>query len=190
MPKKRRTKTERPKGSNAKYLKWQTKEKLALLTGWARKGLSNDDIAKNVGVARSTLQEWKRNHKDIADALNTGAREADAVIENALFVRAQGHMEKLKRPYKLREKTFDVNGKLISEREHIEYSEYEEYIPPDTTAQILWLKNRLPDVWRDKINTELGGKVEHIDHIPEEDKELLKRTVERLESYRTASDAE
>ncbi len=30
---------------------------------------------------------------------------------------------------------------------------------PDTTAQIFWLKNRRPDVWRDKQEIEHGGKI-------------------------------
>ncbi len=32
-------------------------------------------------------------------------------------------------------------------------------VAPDTTAQIFWLKNRKPDIWRDKQNVELSGEV-------------------------------
>lgn len=36
------------------------------------------------------------------------------------------------------------------ETETIEYAEEEVYIPPNSVAQIFWLKNRRPDKWRDK----------------------------------------
>jgi hypothetical protein len=42
-------------------------------------------------------------------------------------------------------------GKKYAEEEYIEYVEEEVYIPPDTAADIFWLKNRCPDKWRDKI---------------------------------------
>ena len=88
------------------------------------------------------------------------------------------------RPQKLREKHYSVDGKLIGESEHVEMVDFQEYVPPNVTATIFWLKNRLPDLWRDKTIAELGGKVEHIDRLPEEDKKLMQRVVERLESYR------
>ena len=34
------------------------------------------------------------------------------------------------------------------------------HIPPDTTAQIFWLKNRRPDRWRDKQQIEHSGTLE------------------------------
>ena len=33
------------------------------------------------------------------------------------------------------------------------------HIPADTTAQIFWLKNRRPDLWRDKQNIEHSGQI-------------------------------
>ena len=34
------------------------------------------------------------------------------------------------------------------------------HVPPDTTAQIFWLKNRRPDRWRDKQQLEHSGSVD------------------------------
>ena len=41
------------------------------------------------------------------------------------------------------------------------------HIPPDTTAQIFWLKNRRPDRWRDKPEpaSDDGGGVQIIDDL-------------------------
>ncbi len=164
--------------ARGKYDAWRTEGRLALLTNWARKGLTDEDIAKNIGVSRSTLAEWKNRFPDISDALNTGAREADAIVENALFKKAIGF--KVTEKYK----TLKPDGTIKDERE------IEKWIPGDTTAMIFWLKNRLPDLWRDKLNADLSGKVEHIDRIPDEDRALMEKVVERLESYRTESVSE
>lgn len=160
--------------ARGKYLAWLKPDKLALLTNWARKGLVDEDIAKNIGISRSTLYEWKNRCPDISDALNTGAREADAVVENALYKRATG--------FRYKEVITETDAKGETR-----IREIEKEVPPDTTAQIFWLKNRMPDLWRDKVQTELGGKVEHIDRMPDEDKALMQKVVERLESYRSES---
>lgn len=177
-------KKQKRRGCREKHAAWHSEEKLALLTDWARRGLTDEEIAKSIGISRSTLSEWKKNYPDISDALNTGAREADAAVENSLFEQTLGKIVTLKRPQKLREKHYSVDGKLIGESEHVEMVDFQEYVPPNVTATIFWLKNRLPDLWRDKTIAELGGKVEHIDRLPEEDKKLMQRVVERLESYR------
>ncbi len=53
-------------------------------------------------------------------------------------------------------------GKRVSEKEHIEYADEEIYIPPDTTAQIFWLKNRKPEEWRDKKDVAVEGNMNSI----------------------------
>lgn len=161
--------------AKGKYEAWRTEERLMLLMNWARRGLTDEDIAKNIGISRSTLSEWKNRFPDISDALNTGAREADAVVENALFKKAVGYTVKEKYT------TYKPDGTVKDERE------IERVIPGDTTAMIFWLKNRMPDLWRDKLNADLSGRVEHIDRIPDEDRALMEKVVERLESYRTES---
>jgi hypothetical protein len=34
---------------------------------------------------------------------------------------------------------------------------FEQHYPPDTVACIFWLKNRRPDLWRDKVGLEHTG---------------------------------
>lgn len=51
----------------AKYEKWLEPENLLKLEGWARDGLTEKQIASNMGIARSTLIEWKNKFSDISD---------------------------------------------------------------------------------------------------------------------------
>lgn len=38
-----------------KYEQWLTPEGLLKLEGWAREGLTNEQIARNMGISRKTL---------------------------------------------------------------------------------------------------------------------------------------
>lgn len=135
--------------AKGKYQKWLEPEGLILLEGWARDGLTDEQIAKNMGITRKTLAEWKCKYSDIGDTLKKGKEVVDTEVENALLQKALGMTKTVQKPIKLKEVKYD-NGKRVSEKERIEYAEEEVFIPPDTTAQIFWLKNRRPDKWRDK----------------------------------------
>lgn len=69
----------------AKYERWKTKEGKILLEGWARDGLTDEQIAKNMGISTSTLYAWKLNHSEISEALKRGKEVADYEVENALY---------------------------------------------------------------------------------------------------------
>ena len=62
-----------------------TPENILRVQGWARDGLTLDDIAKNLDIAKSTLCKWKDEEKELSDALKMGRDVADRVIENALY---------------------------------------------------------------------------------------------------------
>lgn len=52
--------------ARAKYQEWiDDPDKRTLLSGWARKGLSDQQIAKNIGISRSTLNEWRKNIRSL-----------------------------------------------------------------------------------------------------------------------------
>jgi len=142
----------------AKYEYWLTTEGLILIEAWARDGLTDEQVAKNIGVNRDTLYTWKKKYPDISDALKRGKEVVDIEVENALFKKATGFTRTIKKAIKVKEVLYEA-GKRKSEKEHIEFADEEIYIPPDTTAQIFWLKNRKPDTWRDKQNVELSGEI-------------------------------
>lgn len=75
--------------SRGKYEYWLSEDGLTLLEGWARDGLTDDQIAHNLGVSRSTLAEWKKRFPDLSDALKKGKDVVDYEVENALLERAK-----------------------------------------------------------------------------------------------------
>lgn len=64
---------------------WLTSEGLTLLAGWAREGLSDEQIANNCKISRSTLNEWKKKYPDISDTLKKNKDIVDYEVENALL---------------------------------------------------------------------------------------------------------
>lgn len=127
---------------------WLTPEGLTLIEGWARDGLTEDQIAHNMGIVRSTLSEWKLKFKDISDALKKGKEVVDREVENALLKRALGYDYTEQRI----EKSDKDGTKIVQILKHV---------PGDTTAQIFWLKNRKPDVWRDRREKDSGNEDEN-----------------------------
>lgn len=132
---------------------WLQPEKLLLLEAWARDGLFDDQIAKNMGVSEGTLYNYKRKYPEIANAFKKGKEVVDIEVENALFKKALGYNVVVQKAFKLKDIIYE-NGKKVSETERIEYAEEEVHVPADTTAQIFWLKNRKRKDWRDKVEYE------------------------------------
>ena len=126
-----------------KYQKWIEPDGLKLLTAWARDGLTEDQIARKCGISRSTLSAWKVSYPDISCALKKGKEVVDIEVENALLKRAMGY------DYTESWEEIQPDGTL---RARI----MRKRMPADTTAQIFWLKNRRPEVWREKQVVEVS----------------------------------
>ncbi len=137
--------------ANPKYERWLTEEGLVQIEGWARDGLTEEQIASKMGVSRATLNNWKKNFLDILDTLKKGKEYADRTVERSLYERAIGYTTCVKKPIKVREIKYNRSGKRV-ETEKVIYAEEEIHIPGDVTAQIFWLKNRKPEQWREKAD--------------------------------------
>lgn len=99
-------------------------------------GATDKDIAEFFGVTTTTINTWKEVHPKFLASLKAGKIEADKLVLNSLFKRAQGYQTTEVK------KTTDEYGK-------VRIVETTKFVPPDTTAGIFWLKNRDPDAWRD-----------------------------------------
>lgn len=71
--------------ARGKYEYWLTEDGLTLLEGWARDGLTDEDLANKMGIVPSTLYEWKKKYSEISEALKKGKDIVDIQVENALL---------------------------------------------------------------------------------------------------------
>lgn len=122
------------------------------ITGLARRGCTMEEIAVELGVAPSTVKKWVAENPDLKEALTRGRILADVQVEDSLFRRATG--------YKFTKRKTVKEGEKIIKTETTE-----EEVLPDTTACIFWLKNRAPDLWRDKQDVAIsdGGWVKALE---------------------------
>lgn len=135
--------------AKGKYEYWLTPEGLTKLRGWAREGLVDQQIAHNMGITRETLNVWKNKFSDISDTIKKGKEVVDYEVENALYQKAVGITKTIKKPMKVKQVDYE-DGKRVREVENVVMVDEEIYVPPDTTAQIFWLKNRKADKWKDR----------------------------------------
>lgn len=109
----------------------------------ARRGCSNVEIAEAFEISPRTFQYWCKKHPELLQALKASKSQADAEIADSLYLKAIG---KAKRTTVHKRTRQDKDGKVIETI--VEKSE--ETPLPDTTAMIFWLKNRQPELWRDR----------------------------------------
>jgi transposase-like protein len=131
----------------------EVKDKLTLVQAWARDGLTNDQIAHNLGITEKTLYEWQNKYSEFSEALKRGKEVIDIEVENALLKRALG--------YRYEEITYEAVEIGENRTPATKIKTVVKEIQPDTTAQIFWLKNRRPDAWRDKQNVEHSGGIDN-----------------------------
>lgn len=126
--------------------------KLVVIEGWARNGLTIEQIAKNLGISKVTFYKYISEHTELSERLKKGKEVVDIEVENALLKRALGY------------KVDEITKELITDEE-TGISELKvtkvvtKEVAPDTTAQIFWLKNRKPEEWRDKKEVKHDGNI-------------------------------
>ena len=92
----------------------------------AGQGLSKKEIARCIGIGRSTLYAKQKEDQDFMDALKRGKAKGLETVTNHLMMNAILP-------------TATAPGGNV-------------------TAQIFYLKNRSPERWQDRRNTEVTGK--------------------------------
>lgn len=74
--------------AKGQYKKWLENDNLILLQGWKRNGLTDEQIAKNIGISARTLERWKKQYSQICRALKVGREQANFAVEGKLLQKA------------------------------------------------------------------------------------------------------
>ena len=128
-------------------------DKLDSIQGWARDGLTLQEIADNLGIALSTLCNYKNQYPELNEALKKGVDESLYTVENALFKAACG--------YYYTEEEMTKNGNIV---------ELTKYAKPNITACIFYLKNKAPNgKWKDRQEHEIDANVAQVIFSGEDD---------------------
>jgi hypothetical protein len=99
----------------------------------ASMGLIDEEISIILKISPRTLNYWKKKSEAFRLALKRGKLIADFKMTQSLYKKGLGYeVPDLK------------TRKMIK-------------VPGETTAMIFWLKNRRPDLWRDKQDVDAPG---------------------------------
>lgn len=152
--KKAEQKKKRRIGRTPKYEQWLEPDNLIKLEGWARNGLTDEQIANNIGINVSTLYAWKVKYKDFSEAIKRGKEVIDIMVENALLKSAMGY----KYDEVVKERIYNPD---TGESEIVEVKRTTKDVAPNSTSLIFWLKNRRPADWRDTKNIDAAVEVKN-----------------------------
>jgi len=109
-------------------------------------GATNPELAKFFEVAERTIKNWRKEYESFDEAIKKGKAIADGNVAASLYRRAIGYEHNAVKII-----TVAVGGGQGSAVKEVPYVER---FPPDTVACIFWLKNRAPELWRDRSPTD------------------------------------
>lgn len=114
-----------------------------LAYNYALLGATDNQLADFLSVDEATIHRWKQRHPQFCESLKAGKVVADGRVAKSLYQRALGYSH-------AEEKVFNNQGEILT------HSTTKHY-PPDPTSIIFWLKNRQPELWREKREDKASG---------------------------------
>ena len=150
-------------GRKSKYAT-HVEPRLETIRAWRSCGVTEKDIAKNLGVSERTFADYKKQFPQLLQVLKTGLDDANAIVQNALYRRASGYT------YEEVETTVVKDAKDLDAKEleaaakdgkkptgKVTVKRVQKQMAPDVTAAIFILQNRDRAHWKDRRAIDLGG---------------------------------
>lgn len=109
-------------------------------------GAIDEELAEFFEVSVTTIKNWKNSHPGFLSAIKKGKMVADSKVAERLYERAMGYSHP------------EIH--VSNYKGEIALTELTKHYPPDTVAAFIWLKNRQPEKWRDKIEVGVNVKLD------------------------------
>lgn len=130
--------TEKRSVGRTNYYEEVVSKQLQQITAWKISGLSNKQIAVNLGIAEGTFYDYILKHPEFSEAVEKGKVRMISELENSAFKSAIGHKVVETKVEQ------DADGKS-------KITKTEKYIPPNPAQNIFMLKNLMPNKYKDRI---------------------------------------
>ena len=130
------------RSKRGKIKKYNNGEGLKLLEELAMSGLTNDEIAIYIGIAKSTIATWVERDKNIRETIKRGREHSLRRVEDAMFKLAVGEFVITEDKVLMdEEKTINPDGStVIKKTERV--VKVEKQLPPNPAMIIFYLKNK------------------------------------------------
>lgn len=100
-------------------------------------GATDAELAEFFEVSERTINAWKVSQPEFLQSIKRGKAAADATVAESLYQRAIGYSHP------------DVH--ISNYQGVITVTDITKHYPPDTGAAFIWLKNRQPHKWKEKV---------------------------------------
>lgn len=133
-------------------------------------GATVEDLADLLCVNKDTIYRWAREHPKFNLALKGGRAFADANVASSLYTKAMGYSHD-------EEEIKVIDNKVVRVQTVKHY-------PPDTQAAIFWLKNRQPELWKERVEIKEQPTIALVDKQAMDD--IYRNALERAAEVQSA----
>lgn len=141
------------------------KEQAQVITHLCMLGATEAELAAYFEVSTKAFNSWVTQFRGVAQAVRQGREIADAKVTASLFKSAIGYEHE------------DVH--ISNYMGQITETKIIRRYPPNAQSCMFWLKNRRPDLWKEKVDLEHSGRVEtketiDLSTLTQEQRDLLR----------------
>jgi len=124
---------------------WMNGDNLDKLCEWVSNGLSDKQLARNMGISESTFYNWKRENPSFAEVLSEAKEKPKIELENSMFKLATGQM------YIEETKTvLDPQGQKI-----VKIDKVRKQLPPNPQIQMFLARVWMPEKYREERSDDI-----------------------------------
>jgi transposase len=131
--------------------------------GLARQGRTNAEIAAHLEISETTFYNYLKKFPEFAEAVKRGKAPVDFDVETSLLKLATGYDAT-----EIQEEAIidaETGEEVKTKRKTVT-----KHVPPSVSAAMFWLKNRLPDNWRERQKDEQKHNINL--HFDKDDEKL------------------
>ena len=148
----------------ARKTKYDPKTFPQLAGKFASQGLSDKQIAKNLGISTFSYYAYLKKYPKFAQALKKGKAPVDLEVENAVYKASCG--------YFVDETTSEIRVDPQGVEKTYNKIKKQKWVPPNMTAAIFWLSNRDRDRWEARVTQDVNLTADVSVTFDKEDKDL------------------
>lgn len=141
---------------------------LEKILGWVRNGATEKEVAGKLQISYSTLRKYlddgekgDERYSAFSAAYAHAREEPNDQVEASLYKSCVGYNAQIVKHYKVKTVEIDPKtGRRVKEKEELVEAVDEVHIPANPTAQMFWLTNQRPNVWKYKPDGKDSGEAD------------------------------
>ena len=124
---------------------------------YARRGLNDEQIAESLGISPASLYKYKNEYPEFSEAIKRGKKPVNIEVENILLKKVRG--------YEVEEKTTVMSVDDEGNAKIKEIKSTTKHVQPNQRSIEMWLYNRMPEIWRQKLEIKHSGDIKTISEL-------------------------